>query len=103
MITIVFVLSVIFNALYWVTKFFANEWSVFYSIHKSFIDVFGIFALLNFLAASALLADTIIRWDEWQAKSQVTLRMTLAAIIAFSFGAQVLLAMMDLFAAGQIM
>jgi hypothetical protein len=103
MISVIYFLAAFFNALYWVAKIGAQEYSTLFAIHKGFIGVFGLYSLLNFLAASSLIADTIIRWDEYHDKGQVKWRMALTALIAFSFGGQVLLAMMSLFTTGEIL
>ncbi len=103
MISVIYILATFFNLLYWVAKIGASEYSSLFAIHKSFIGVFGLYSLLNFLAASSVTADTIIRWDEYHEKGQVKWRMTLAALIAFSFGGQVLLALMSLFTTGEIL
>ena len=103
MISVIYFLAAFFNALYWVAKICAQEYSTLFAIHKGFIGVFGLYSLLNFLAASSLVADTIIRWDEYHEKGQVKWRMALTALIAFSFGGQVLLAMMSLFTTGEIL
>jgi hypothetical protein len=103
MISVIYFLAAFFNALYWVAKIGAQEYSTLFAIHKGFIGVFGLYSLLNFLAASSLIADTIIRWDEYHEKGQVKWRMALTALVAFSFGGQVLLAMMSLFTTGEIL
>jgi hypothetical protein len=103
MISVIYFLATFFNALYWIAKIGAQEYSTLFAIHKGFIGVFGLYSLLNFLAASSVTADTIIRWDEYHEKGQVKWRMALTVVIAFSFGSQVLLAMMSLFTTGEIL
>ncbi|MEY4329931.1 MAG: hypothetical protein RL609_679 [Bacteroidota bacterium] len=102
MISIVFILATFFNALYWTAKLGAEQYAFLFGIHKSFISIFGLYSLLNFLAVCSLVADTIIRWDEYETLGQQKWRMSLTVLIAFSFGSQVLLALMSLFTRGEI-
>ena len=103
MISIIFFVAGFFNVLYWVAKIGAQEYTTLFAIHNGFISVFGLYSLLNFLAASSLMADTIIKWDDYQEKGQIKWRMAFTVFIAFSFGGQVLLALMSLFTTGEIM
>jgi hypothetical protein len=102
LINVVFGLSLFFHLLYWITKSFAAKWSWAFSIHSEFNGVFGWYTLLQFLAVVSIFADTVIRLDEWREKGQSTIRLSLSILCVFGWIVQLLLAVVDLYTAGQL-
>ena len=102
MILVVFILSLFFHLLYWSTKFLALQFSWASSVHLEFNAVFGWYTLLQFLAVASLYADTVIKWDEWKENGQAGRRMFFSVLSVFAWIAQILLAVVDLYTAGQL-
>jgi hypothetical protein len=102
LINVVFTLSIFFHLLYWITKSLATKWGWAFSIHHEFNAVFGWYTILQFLAVVSLFADTVIRLDEWREKGQSSLRLSLSILCVFGWIVQILLAVVDLYTAGQL-
>jgi len=102
LINVVFILSIFFHLLYWITKAFSAQWTWAFNIHHEFNAVFGWYTILQFLAVVSIFADTVIRLDEWREKGQSSLRLTLAIVCVFAWIVQILLAVVDLYTAGQL-
>jgi hypothetical protein len=49
-----------------------------------------------------LYADTVIKWDEWKENGQAGRRMFFSVLSVFAWIAQILLAVVDLYTAGQL-
>jgi hypothetical protein len=97
LINITLVLLVIYNMLFWASKF-KLFWTGFYA---SIADRWKLIMFLEFLAVASIAVDIIVRFDQIDAKYRKP-RFILSALLGLLFMARFIIGTIELFMRGEI-
>jgi cation transport ATPase len=96
----VIVLLVIYNLIYWLSKFFVADVPAFMiSLYVEFKDNWNIMVLLEFLAVASIFVDTISNYDSL-VRNIRRFRFTAMVLLTAAFIARFIIGMIDLYVGG---